>query len=228
MDYSKLVPNIEKRLDTWVKVHSKLGKDLAQGKKTTITLSRQYGCEAYPLAEALEKRLEDITGEKWHIFDQAVIKEISKNESLSESFLSNVGNSSQLFDVVTANFFNSISHDDAFKKVVEYILKVAKFGNAIIIGRGAGIITQDLENCFHFRIEASESYRIDSIARRMNVSIDDAQKIVNENQVKREEFLNKYFGHKVSDHNLYDAVFNNARMNVDKMADTIITAISNK
>jgi cytidylate kinase len=225
MNYTKLVPGIERRLSTWVNVHDQLATKSSIANKISITLSREYGCEAYPLAEELEKRLEGLTGEKWHIFDHAIITAISKSENLSEQFLDNLGSSSHIFDVIMADFINTTSHDDAYKKIVEYILKVAQFGNAIIVGRGSGIITQKLDNCFHFRLEAPEAFRISSIENRLHISSEEARAIVIENQTKRERYISKYFGTKVSNHELYDAVFNNQRMSVEKMAQSIIAAV---
>ena len=60
----KLVLNIEKRISAWVAIQERLKKESRREPKPTITISRQYGCEGYPLAEALKAILEKKTGDQ--------------------------------------------------------------------------------------------------------------------------------------------------------------------
>ncbi len=226
MKFSRLIPQIERRLDTWIQVHDNLSKKAEIATKYTITLSREYGCEAYPLAEELSSLLAEKTGEPWNIFDHAVIEEIANNERISEKFLMNLGDSSQIFDIVMANMVNDLSQDEAYQKIVNYITKVALLGNAIIVGRGSSIITRNFDNCFHFRLEASEEFRINSIAKRMTVSREDAQRMIIENEQLRKNFIRKYFRQDIEDKSLYHAIFNNERTNAYQMATAIEAILS--
>lgn len=221
MKYSNLIPGIERRLDTWIQVHENLDKRTEIALKYTITLSREYGCEAYPLAEKLSQDLYESTGEEWNIFDHAVIEEISKNESVSKDFLNNLGDASQIFDIVMANMVNNMSQSEAYDKIVHYITKVALLGNAIIVGRGSSIITQNFKNCYHFRLEAPKEFRVESIATRMGTTKEEAKRLILENETIRNKFITKHFGQKIDDKNLYNAIFNNERTTVDQMAHSI-------
>ena len=221
MKLSTLIPEIERRLDTWVQVHDNLAKKAEIGTRYTVTISRQFGCEAYPLAQHLSSTLEEMTGEKWHIFDQAVIEEISKNENISEGFLKNLGDSSQVFDIIMANMVDDLSHDEAYQKIVNYITKVALLGNAIIVGRGSSIITRNFDNCFHFRLEASKEFREQSIAKRLNLSLPEAKNFIEENEKQRIGFINKYFSQKIDDKSLYHGIFNNEKLTLDQMSAAI-------
>ena len=49
-----LIPNIEHRLSTWIRIQERL-KKTETGQKPTITISRQFGAEAFPLAETLQR-----------------------------------------------------------------------------------------------------------------------------------------------------------------------------
>lgn len=221
MTFSPLIPQIERRLDTWIQVHDNLAKRTEIATKFSVTLSREYGCEAYPLAENLSEVLSERTGEKWNIFDHAVIEEIASNERISEEFLKNLGDSSQIFDIIMANMVNDLSQDEAYQKIVNYITKVALLGNAIIVGRGSSIITRNFENCFHFRLEAPRDFREKSIARRMDISLDEAKQIINEKEQQRSNFIAKYFSQRIDDKSLYHAVFNNERNSISQMTAAI-------
>jgi hypothetical protein len=61
----------------------------ARGKviKPTITISREFGCEAYPMAERLQELLEKKSGEKWVVMDKNLLEEVARDHNLSEELL---------------------------------------------------------------------------------------------------------------------------------------------
>ncbi len=230
MNDSLLTPNIEKRINTLIQVNDR--KNLKGAlKRKTITISREFGCEAYPLSRYLEKKLNlDVTSykEKWNIYDKELLKLISKNEDLSENFLSHVMDDARLSDFMATFMHNQITNSETYEKIVEYIAKIAFSGNAIIVGRGASIIASKIPECYHFRLCASFESRVNSIARRLEVSHNEAKEIVVEKQQKRDEFLNRYFNTRIDDEHLYHAVFNQDKLSLDQISDQIIEIINKK
>src|SRR5271157_1251733 len=87
----KMVPNIEQRASAWLKIQEELGKKRPSEPRPTVTISREYGSEAYPLAEMLKKLLEQKTGDLWTVFDKALIERVSHDTGLSTWLLSNLG-----------------------------------------------------------------------------------------------------------------------------------------
>jgi len=71
MSTNILIPSIENRLGAWVESarRNEAEKDAGTKRKPAITLSREFGCEAYPVAEILQKLLENKTGDSWPIMD---------------------------------------------------------------------------------------------------------------------------------------------------------------
>ena len=68
----KLIPNIDRRMSTWIKIQGQLKKEPPLKQRPTITISRQFGAEAYPLAEILQDLLQKKTNDSWTIFDKAL------------------------------------------------------------------------------------------------------------------------------------------------------------
>jgi cytidylate kinase len=222
-----LIPDVNKRIDAWVRIMERKKQEEARLEETssiTITLSREYGCEAYPLAKELQDYLEKKTQKKWLVLDKSLLDHVAKDTHLSKSLIKDMGLSSTFFRDIFSSFKRgAISKHQVFTQITEIIYRVAEAGNAIIIGRGGAIITQDLDNCYHFRLEAPLGYRIDSIVDRANISRDEAERVVQENQQKREKFLEDFLHSDVSNPKNYDAVFNNSRVSLEDIKTCILT-----
>src|SRR5512140_3089313 len=95
MSEKLLVPSIESRLAGLIEVSRRVR---AQGGmldrkilKPTVTISREFGCEAYPAAEKLKKILEEKSGEPWALVDRTLIDEVARHHDLEADILHNLG-----------------------------------------------------------------------------------------------------------------------------------------
>src|SRR5574343_935301 len=137
MPRSLFIASIEARIDTWQRILESKKKEAAQKKRgMTITISREFGCEGFPLAEKLKTLLEEHTGEEWVIFDRALIEKIAEDIDLSPAEIKHIEDRFSFLDIFSSFRSKSYTKGQVFHKVAEYILKVAKVGNAIIVGRG--------------------------------------------------------------------------------------------
>jgi hypothetical protein len=218
----KLIPNIDRRLSSWISVQDQLKKEIPKGQKPTITLSRRFGSEAYPLAEILKDLLEKKTGTTWTIFDKYLIERVSKESGLSERLLGSFDIASKAFDALATMIPGLMTHGDAFKVLTRFIMRIAVDGNAIIIGRGGAVLTQHLPHCFHFRLEAPLEYRINSIQKRLGSSYEEAKKLVSEREKSKDRFIESHLNHSMQDPLLYHAVFNVSKNSLSKIAQNII------
>ncbi len=220
-----LVPSIDRRLTAWLDIahRQKTGAELP--KRPAVTISRQFGCEGYPLAERLKALFDERTGETWNIYDKALLEKVAQDKNLSMEVLSHLGDASKRLDTISFLFPGFTSHGEAFRHLPAYILEIAGRGNAIIVGRGGAVITNKLANCFHFRLEADFEFRVGSIMRRMELDRKAAEKTVRENQKTREKFLSECLHVKLEDKSWYDCVFNNARHGVEEIAHSIVAYV---
>ncbi|MDH5559714.1 MAG: cytidylate kinase-like family protein, partial [Deltaproteobacteria bacterium] len=175
---NKLIPSVEKRIAAWADVSKKQQERKNKEQKTkTITISREFGCEGFPLALELKSLLDAQTKEIWTIFDELLIDKIQEDRQISKSLLKGFGEQSTFMDNLLSMLVpNWDTEEEAYRSIVETIFAIAKEGNAIIVGRGGSVITQSLSNCYHFRLIAPKDFRVQVTATRMKISFDEAEK----------------------------------------------------
>src|SRR5512138_209842 len=94
MNEDLLIPSIENRLGGLIEVSRRVRLEKSADKKfrkPTVTISREFGCEAYPTAEKLKKMLEEKTGEPWALVDRTLIDEVARHHDLAADILHNLG-----------------------------------------------------------------------------------------------------------------------------------------
>ena len=222
-----LVPSIEQRLSGFIEV-SRRGSQGANkgGAKPTITISREFGCEAYPVAEQLKTIMEEKTKEPWVLIDKALLDVVAKDNDLSASVLHSLGQKPRWLDEMLSTMTPRWKNEkDDYKLLCEQIVAIAKQGNAIIVGLGSAIITQELKNCYHFRLFASQEFKVRSIARRMQLSVQDAELLVEKRQKERDRFVQNFLDADAKDNRFYHVIFNNDRNNPAQLGATIASYV---
>ncbi len=222
-----LTPDIERRFDGWMKIQERHISPSEIKLRPGITLSRQFGCQAYPLAERLKTLFEAASGEHWNILDKSLIELVAKEEGISLSLLKRLGDMSRVIETFGLHSPGLVTHDLAFDKVAHYLVEIAKLGNSIMVGRGAAILCKGFPNCFHFRLIGSHEWRVSTYARRMGLSHTEAEAEVTENEERREKFVNHCLGENVADPQFYDATFNNERHGVEDISCAILAFVRN-
>ncbi len=220
----QLIPSVEKRVSSWIEIQKKRMEQEMAGEmpKMTITISREFGCEGYPLVAELESKLKSITGQPWTIFDNRFVDRLIKDKEISKHLVKSFGDRVKYLDYITAALLpNWKSESDAFKLMIEAIFSIAQEGNAIILERGAFAITKDLPNCFHFRLVAPLDYRVSSYARRTGISEEKARSIIVEKEKDRSGFLSDFLNCNF-DQESFHLVLNNSKLPIEKIADTIL------
>ncbi len=113
---------------------------------------------------------------------------------------------------IDGNLYLSLLH--------KVIPRIAKYGNAVIIGRGGQYILADHPDTYHFLMIADMEHRIDFIMEHYNLDRKQAQSVIEE-QGRRRLNLYRYFAKTDYDQsNLYHMVFN---MNMLKMEEAVKT-----
>lgn len=220
---NQLIPSIEARLRGLLEVSRRNlrehGFSDVERANPTVTLTREFGCEGYPVAERLQVVLEKRCGKPWVVMDRALLDEVARDHNLSEEILRNLGVKNRFLDDMLSTFTPRWKSDkDYYRLLCRQIVALATEGNVILVGRGASILTQDTGNCYHFRIIAPMSFKVKSVAARCGLSADQAQDMVREKQRQRDAFLMDFLGRNIADPTLYHLVFNNARFSAGEIA----------
>lgn len=220
-----ILPSVDKRIANWLETQKKVTEqDKSERYRFSVTLSRAFGCEGYPLAVALKEELEKLDqGRTWTIFDRSLIDNILQDNKISRQVLENFGQKSMFYDSLMASIDSKWTSDaDVYELMVKTIISLAEEGRAIFVGRGASVVTAEQKRCFHFRLDASEEYRINSLIERSKKTRDQVLKMMDEKEKEREGFINRFLGCDINAISNYHLVLNNEKNSVDQMAQTII------
>ena len=216
MEKNPLIPSIEERLRGLIEVSRRNLRqhglaDQARH-RPTVTLTREFGCEGYPVAQRLQELLEQRSGQPWVVMDRALLDAVAKDHHLSAQILQNIGARNRFLDDMLSTFSPRWKSDkDYYRLLCREIIALAQQGNVILVGRGAVILTQQTGNCFHFRIVAPMRFKEESIAARMDLPMDEARDLIEVRQRQRDAFLKDFLGRDIADPTLYHLLFNNAR-----------------
>ena len=220
MSSDYLLPSADRRLSRWIEIQGRVAPTLTET-APSVVISRRYGCQGFPIANKLKEILDAEDKGEWTIFDRQLIEVISKEEGIPQKLLMESINQEETHHILSSFFPAEIEQNDYYELMARYIVNIARKGNAIIVGRGAEFLTKDLHNCFRFRIDADQDFRINNMAQTNRVSHDEAKKMVEENEDVMEKFIADHFSLKVGELQDYDALFNNTAHGADYIAYAI-------
>ena len=104
------------------------------------------------------------------------------------------------------------------------VREIARRDNAIIVGRGAGIILSNLRRVLKLRLVAPLEFRARHHARTIGMNLGEAEEQVQRSDSDRRNYIRRMFNVDWEDPTLYDVVINTARTDSDA-AVQIITKI---
>ena len=107
------------------------------------------------------------------------------------------------------------------RRASETILHLAELGNAIIVGRGANIITARLPGMLHVRLVGSLEQRVAHVRQFDHLDRKDALKRIEWEDGGRRRYLKEHFGKDVDDPLLYHFVINTDRVALEDAAKTV-------
>lgn len=187
-----------------------------------ITLSREFGCEGYPAAERLRELMMQKTGDEWVLIDKAVLEEVARHHNVSEEILQTLGENNQILNEVLATFSPRWKSDhEYFKLLCRHVVALAEQGNVIISELGGAVITRHIEHSYHFRIFGSEMFKAATLAGRVQIELEAAEKLMHRQQKARDHFTRDFLSQDDHDPALYDMLFNNDRSSPQQIAATI-------
>ncbi|MCX8123985.1 MAG: cytidylate kinase-like family protein [Spirochaetes bacterium] len=194
-----------------------------------ITISRQYGCFASNIAEAIAKSLNELQNtDKWITYDKNLINKIEEQYNISEKIVETIDTKlreemSELWRTMLADLPPQAA---VFQKLANTIRTLAIHGNAILVGRGSVIITKGLRYGLHLRFVAPLQYRIQKVMEIQKIKDRlTAEKLIEEKDKQRHEFMTQYIKFDAYDPASYDLTFNIAQFTPEQIASIVIEAL---
>ena len=231
---SKFRARIEAQLAHQLKLRTQELWKMRKGEKKLpfITISREYGCHGYPVAEALQDKLNRMISNEypWAVFDKGVISKIAEEYNLSEALANSLDQNqrSQMEQYMDHIFLDRPNEYKIFQYLTQALIGFAEKGNVILIGRGGCIITKNVERGFNVRLIAPFEFRVEKIKNDLKISEDEAIRVVKKNEKEREAFVERYTLKPIGDDYNFHLILNNSLYSIDEMAEMIIHGLEVK
>jgi len=178
-----------------------------------ICFSRKIGVGAVEIADILAERI------GWKVVDREIMEHIAEERSLSNKTL-------ELFDEKYPGSVNnfasmmfgekSFTMGDYMRTLTELVSKIAATGPTIFVGRATHLMLPR-DNVLAVRLIASRERRADRVAAILDISVHEAEKIIDREDKLQREFFKKNFGKKDAPPHEFDLVIN--RDYVEKALD---------
>jgi cytidylate kinase len=192
-----------------------------------LTISREFGCEGYPVAELLRELMMQRTGDEWVLIDKAILEVVAQRHNISEDILQHLGVKNHVLDEVLATFSPRWKSDqEYFRLLCRHVVSLAEQGNVIIVELGGGVITRHIEDSYHFRLYGSMEFKTRTIVRRLSIEPEAAEKLIVRQQKQRDHFHRDFLNQDAHDPALYDMLFNNERIPPARIAHVIADFVS--
>ena len=137
-------------------------------------------------------------------------KESGFSEKLFEANDEKKGFFRGLFNIQAAHvsegsmFHTGFSQESLFQFQSDAIIKAAKEGSCVFVGRCADYVLRDFSNVVNIFITASMSYRIEQIMNKQHLDRESARRFIEQKESKRAAYYNYYTGKKWGHSESYD------------------------
>lgn len=95
----------------------------------------------------------------------------------------------------SVNFYQSnFSQEGLFKLQSDAIRKAAQAGSCVFLGRCADYVLRDFDNVVNIFVTASLDFRANNIAKKRNVTLEEAKRLIGRGEKERANYYNYYTG----------------------------------
>jgi cytidylate kinase len=189
------------------------GKDTSGiSAKPAITISRQEGAGGLTVASNLANYLETqaASHEVWTVFSQHLVGKVLEDHNyhkgigdfMKEGHKGSLTDAFEEFLGLHPNTWTLIEQTNAT------ILRLAQIGNVILVGRGANVVTCELQNVFHVHLVGSLEKRIERAEKVFNLDQKAATHYIKQKDKARRRYLKDNFDKDMDDPLLYHVVIN--------------------
>lgn len=189
-----------------------------------VTISRQVGAGAWPLAAKITDALNDgvpADAQRWTCWDRELVEKVAQDHHLARRLVEKFEdrNRSWLTDFFAAMATEGGEHytDEVriFRDVASTVRALAQAGRVVLVGRGSLFITHGMPAAVHVRLVAPLEKRIEHMARMLKVSQDEAARQVRELTRRRGQFYHRFWPNNTMRPDLFHVTLNTAAMSTE-------------
>ena len=193
--------------------------------KPAITFSRMTGAGGLTVADELAEYLQAKVPRHapWTVFDRKLVEQVLEDHHLSKRVAEFMpeNHKSMLTDIFEELLGLHPSAWTLVHQTAETILHLAQMGNVILVGRGASVVTRELDNVFHVRLVGSVAKRIERVQQVYELDRPAAIEFINRKDKGRRRYLKEHFHEDIDDPLLYHLIINTDRIRSEDAARLI-------
>ncbi len=178
-----------------------------------ITISRQNGSLGDEIAEALASRLGTVVISRKYALDNFF-------GEINPGLLARLNESAKFFETNLPD--SNRTYADILVERVRALASESKDKDLIILGLGGSVLLSGYPNAVHIRVTASETTRLNTIARKYRITADEASEVLDIGDRKHKRFVKTVYGKDITSPELFDLILNTDRLSVDECVDAIV------
>jgi CMP/dCMP kinase len=202
-----------------------------------ITISRQYGAGGSEIAA----RVADALG--WRVVDNELVERIAARAGMSPEDVAQreervptfVERLARTLVAATPELVvppeaggtvPKLEEADLVRITETVVAEIAAEGQVVMVGRAASAVLARKRDALHVKVVAPRDYRIQAAARRLNVSQEEAAKVVDDSDKMRLRYHRQYYQRDWNDAVNYHMVLNTERLGIGGVADVIVKRVA--
>lgn len=209
--------------------------------KPLVTITRQYASGGSEIARLVAERLPG-----WTLIDNEFVEQVAKRAGLPEDEVARreertpgllerlartlaVG-SPEMF-IATGEHpipVDTVEEENIVKTTERVIEEAAAEGQVVLVGRGAQALLATRPNALHVYVVASKPFRRKVAIERLGVNPSEADKVMQETDLRRDEYVKAHYGRDRQDLTQYDLVLNAERLGFERAADLVVAEIKRR
>ena len=197
-----------------------------------ITVGRQYGSGGREIGTMLAERLSIA------YYDDLLLKKAAQESGLCEELFHSFDErpKSFLYSIALDPYSFSMNHitpkgsieQQVYLATYDTIKKLAEEGSCVLIGRCADYALKDRDDVVNIFITAPLESRIERVARRNNISPEEAKERIRKTDKSRASYYNYYSSKEWGDAKSYDLCINSSLLGVEGTVDLLESLVRQK
>lgn len=193
-----------------------------------VTIERQYASGGNEIGIEAAARL------GFKLYDRNILMEAAKNLKIPAIHIENLEETSSgsfLFNLSKTPLGGNIGEKDLpladklFLEEKKIIEKLAEEGNCVIVGRAAGYILRDYENCLRVFIHADKEKRIKRAVEREGIKESEAESALKKNDKRRSGFYNSVTKWEWGNPNFFELCLDSGKLGLELCAALLAEAV---
>jgi cytidylate kinase len=196
-----------------------------------ITITRQYASGGSDIAQRVAAALQ------WTLIDNEFVDDVARQAGLPAAEVAQreerapglLERLARTLAIASPELFTGPAVSDAERdeamihRLTERIIhEAAALGRVVLVGRGAQAILAQRPDALHVYVVGSKPWRVRFAVERMGIDPAQAEKMVEETDRQRDQYVRTYYGRTRHDASNYDLVVNAERLGLDGAAAAVV------